>query len=97
MLSTGRVHLNRNYEGYRDSKKIRISTNQFRYMSPNGSPLKWTNPEYVATVVGVLATGTLVFYRSVTQSGPTVDEIVFIVLAITIPATIAYELARRFG
>lgn len=66
-------------------------------MSPNGSSLKWTNPEYVATVAGVIATGTLVFYSSLTQSGPTVDEIIFAGLAITIPATIAYELARRFG
>jgi hypothetical protein len=66
-------------------------------MSSNGSPVKWTNPEYVATVVGVLATGALVFYSSLTQSGPTVNEIIFVILAITIPATIAYELARRFG
>lgn len=66
-------------------------------MSSNGSPLKWTNPEYVATIVGVLATGALVFYSSLTQSGPTVDEIIFVVLAITIPVTIGYELARRFG
>lgn len=66
-------------------------------MSSNEPPIEWTNPEYVATVVGVLATGALVFYSSLTRSGPTVDEILFVVLAITIPITVAYELARRFG
>ncbi|AUG49070.1 hypothetical protein BVU17_15910 [Haloarcula taiwanensis] len=66
-------------------------------MTTNGPPPQWTNPEYVATVIGVLATGALVFYSSLTQSGPTVDEIIFVVLAITIPVTIAYELTRRFG
>ena len=57
----------------------------------------WTSPEYVATVVGVLATGGLVFYSATTASGPTVDEVVFVALAITLPATVAYELARRLG
>ncbi|MFC7077170.1 hypothetical protein [Haloarcula halophila] len=66
-------------------------------MSPGRSPSDWTDPEYVATVVGVLATGALVCYSSLTPSGPTVDEIVFVVLAITLPATVAYGLARRLG
>jgi len=55
----------------------------------------WTDPKYVATVVGVLAIGALVFYSSLTQSGPTVDEIVFVMLAVTVPTTVAYEVARR--
>lgn len=62
--------------------------------SPNS---QWTSPEYVATVVGVLATGALVFYSSLTQSGPTVDEILFVGLGITVPVTIAYEIARRWS
>jgi len=66
-------------------------------VTTNAPPPQWTNPKYVATVIGVLATGALVFYSSLTQSGPTVDEIIFVVLAISIPVTIAYELARRFG
>ena len=57
----------------------------------------WTNPEYVATVVAVLATGGLVFYSALTDSGLTVDEVVFVGLTITLPATLAYELARRVG
>ncbi|MDS0242788.1 MULTISPECIES: hypothetical protein [Haloferax] len=64
-------------------------------MSSNSGPVRWTNPEYVATVVGVLSVAALVFYSSLTQSGPTVDEIVFVVLVTTLPATVAYELARR--
>ena len=55
------------------------------------------NPEYVATVVGVLAIGALVFYSSFTQSGPTVDDVLFVGLGITVPVTIAYEVARRWS
>lgn len=66
-------------------------------MSATNSPAAWTSPAYVATVVGVLAIGTLVFYSSLTQVGPTVDEILFVLLSITIPVTIAYELTRRLG
>jgi len=57
----------------------------------------WTDPDYIATIVGVLATGALVFYAALTPTGPTVDEIVFVVLAITLPMTVARELARRLG
>ena len=64
-------------------------------MSSNREAIRWTNPEYVAAVVGVLSLGALVFYSSLTQSGPTVDEIIFVGLVITLPATLAYELARR--
>jgi hypothetical protein len=74
-----------------------MSTNLLHHVSSNRSPPQWTNPTYVATVVGVIATGALVFYSSLTQSGPTVDEVIFVILAITIPVTIAYEVARRFG
>lgn len=66
-------------------------------MSSTEFPSSWSDPRYVATVVGVLAIGALVFYSALTQSGPTVDEVVFVVLVITLPSTIAYELARRWG
>jgi len=60
-------------------------------------PSSWTDPDYVATVVGVLALGALVFYSALTPTGPTVDEVVFVVLVITLPMTVAYEIARRWG
>jgi hypothetical protein len=56
----------------------------------------WTSPEYISTLVGVLAAGALVFYSSLTQTGPTVDEILFVVLGITVPMAVAYEVARRW-
>jgi hypothetical protein len=56
----------------------------------------WTSPEYVATVVGVLATGALVFFAALTRSSPAVDDVMFVVLSITVPVTLAYELARRW-
>ena len=64
--------------------------------SPNPQ-LSWTSPEYVATVAGALATGALVFYSSFTEAGPTVDEVLFVGLGITVPVTIAYEIARRWA
>lgn len=66
-------------------------------MTSTGSSPSWSEPDFVATVVGVLATGALVFYTALTDSGPTVDEVLFVLLAVTIPATIAYEIARRLG
>jgi hypothetical protein len=65
-------------------------------MPSTNSQVSWTSPEYVATVVGVLITGALVFYSSLAQTGPTVDETLFVVLGIVIPVTIAYEIARRW-
>ncbi|WP_227379682.1 hypothetical protein [Haladaptatus halobius] len=65
-------------------------------MSSNSELISWTNPEYVAAVVSILSLGALVFYSSLTQSGPTVDEIILVGLVTTLPATIAYELARSF-
>ena len=56
----------------------------------------WTSPDYVATVVGVLATGALVFVAALTRSSPAVDDVTFVVLSITVPMTLAYELARRW-
>ncbi|MDS0292970.1 hypothetical protein [Halogeometricum luteum] len=58
-------------------------------------PASWTDPEYVATVVGVVAAGALVFYAASTATGLAVREVVFVLLAVTLPATAAYELARR--
>jgi L-cystine uptake protein TcyP (sodium:dicarboxylate symporter family) len=55
----------------------------------------WTSPDYVATVVGVLAVGALGVVAALTRSGPTVDDVTFVVSSITVPVTLAYELARR--
>lgn len=65
-------------------------------MSSSDYPTTWTHPRYIATVVGLVAFGALVFYSSLTDAGPTVDEIVFVILVLTVPATIAHELARRW-
>jgi hypothetical protein len=56
----------------------------------------WTSPDYVATVVGVLAVGALVFFAVLTRSSPTVDDVTFVVLSSTVPVTLAYEFARRW-
>ena len=56
----------------------------------------WTSPDYVATVAGVLAVGALVFVAALTRSSPTVDDVMVVVLSITVPVTLAYELARRW-
>lgn len=66
-------------------------------MSSTDFPSSWTDPRYVATVVDVLASGAIVFYSDMAQSGPTVEEVIFVGLAITLPTTIAYEIARCRG
>lgn len=64
-------------------------------MSPTEFPSSWSAPRYVATVVGVLAIGVLAFYSAVAESGLTVEEVVFVGLAVALPTTLAYEIARR--
>ncbi|WP_299270290.1 hypothetical protein [Halorientalis sp.] len=66
-------------------------------MSAQEFPSSWTEPAYVATVVGVLATGALVFYAATTPGEPTPGTVGFVLLSVTGPATLAHELARRFG
>lgn len=66
-------------------------------MSSTSSPTTWSDPQYVATVVGVLATGALCFYSGLTQSGPTTEENTFVLLTITLPMTVSYEITRRWA
>lgn len=65
-------------------------------MSSLQSNSSWTDPAYVATIVSVLAVGALVFYVSLTDAGPTVGEVLFVLLWVSIPTTVAYEVARRW-
>ena len=74
---------------------LRYCTPVLPYVPSDSSRADWTSPDYVATVVAVLAVGALVFFAALTRSGPTVDDVTFVVLSITVPMTIAYELTRR--
>ncbi|ODR79103.1 hypothetical protein BG842_08170 [Haladaptatus sp. W1] len=65
-------------------------------MSPDGYSASWTDPDYVSTVVGVLAAGALYFYSAWVNWGPTTVEITVVLLAVLLPTTLAYEIARRF-
>ena len=56
----------------------------------------WTDPEYVATVVGVLAVGALVFYAELVSPTLTARTVVSVVLWVTIPMTVAHVVARRW-
>ena len=66
-------------------------------MSDDAFPVSWTDPDYVAAVVGVLAVGTLVFYSALVEGPPTVETVLFVGLWVTLPTTVAYEIARRLG
>ena len=59
-------------------------------------PSSFRDPQYVSTLVAVLATGTLFFYLGLTDAGPTVQEAGFVLLAVLLPAGIAHEAARRW-
>ena len=56
----------------------------------------WTDPAYVATVVGVLAVGALVFYAELASESLTAQTVVFVVLWITVPMTVAHAVAGRW-
>ena len=56
----------------------------------------WSSPDSVATVVGVLAVGALVFVAALTRSSLTGNDLTFVVLSSTVPATLAYKFARRW-
>lgn len=61
----------------------------------SASPPSWRDPEYVATVVGVVATGALFFYSALVESAPPPETIGFVLLWVLVPTTVAHELARR--
>jgi hypothetical protein len=65
-------------------------------MPANESSAPWNNPDYVAAIVGVLATGFLFFYTAITGSGPSTDEILFIILFVFLPMAIAHEIVQRW-
>jgi len=54
-----------------------------------------TDPSYVATVVGVLAVGALVFYAELVSDSLTAETVVFVVLWVTLPMTAARAIAGR--
>jgi len=57
----------------------------------------WTDPDYVAAVVGVLAIGALAFYSGLVDGAPPIETILFVLLWVTVPTILAYEIARRWG
>jgi len=58
-------------------------------------PTEWDDPQYVATLVGVVATGALYVYAAATENSLRTTEITLVLLAILVPASAVYELARR--
>ena len=66
-------------------------------MATSDAPSSWSEPSYVATIVGVLAVGAVYFYSALAAPGLTPEEVSVVVLGITLPATVAYELARRWN
>lgn len=65
-------------------------------MMPGDSPVSWSDPDYIATVVGVLAAGALCFYVAMADTGITTEQIIFGALAILLPMTVSHEVARRW-
>ena len=66
-------------------------------MVDDGFPRSWTDPDYVAAVVGVLAVGALAFYTGLVDGAPSIETILFVLLWVTVPATLAREIASRWG
>jgi len=60
-------------------------------------PTSWTDPDYVAAVVGVLAIGALAVYAGLVDGAPSIETVLFVLLWVTLPTSLAYEIARRWG
>ena len=54
-------------------------------------------PSWPAALGDVLAVGAVYFYSALAAPGLTPEEVSVVVLGITLPATVAYELARRWN
>lgn len=65
-------------------------------MARSGFPTSWRDPNYVAGVVGTIATGALFFYSGLVESAPSPETIGFVLLWVLVPASAAYEVARRW-
>ncbi|MFT4946198.1 MAG: hypothetical protein ACI8TL_000431 [Natronomonas sp.] len=65
-------------------------------MAEDRFPTSWRDPNYVAGVVGTVATGALFFYSGLAESAPSPETIGFVLLWVFLPAGVAYEVARRF-
>jgi len=65
-------------------------------MSTNDFPTSWRDPDYIATVVGVISTGALFFYSALVESAPSSETIAFVLFWVLIPSGVAYEIARRW-
>ena len=72
-----------------------MSAGDLKGMSGSEFPSSWSDPQYVTAIVGVLAVAALYVYSALTQSGPTIGEITFVLLVVLLPTTIAHEIARR--
>lgn len=65
-------------------------------MSLDQWPTSFRDPTYIATLVGILALGALFFYSEIVDSAPSTEAILFVLFWMTIPMTVAYEVARRW-
>lgn len=65
-------------------------------MADSEFPSTWRDPNYIAGVVGTVATGALFFYSGLVESAPSAETITFVLLWILLPTTAGYEIARRW-
>lgn len=65
-------------------------------MSETDVPNSWLDPQYISTVVAVIATGALLFYSGFVDSAPSPETIGFVLLWIFIPTSVAHEVTRRW-
>ncbi|MXR52696.1 hypothetical protein GRX03_13910 [Halovenus sp. WSH3] len=65
-------------------------------MSDSSFPTSWRDPEYVAAVVGTVATAALFYYSALSSSAPSTETVGFVLLWVLGPAGVAHQLARRY-
>lgn len=64
-------------------------------MLPTDSPITWAELRYVATVVGILAFAVFLAISWLTDPDTTATDVAAAVIFVSLPATAAYEYARR--
>jgi hypothetical protein len=58
-------------------------------------PASPRDPDFVAAVVGVLATGALLWYAALVETAPSPETVALVLCWTLLPAGLAHELARR--
>lgn len=59
----------------RTSHKLKAKWIEMRFVSLDQWPTSFRDPQYISTLVGILAIGALAFYAAVVDSAPSIETV----------------------